>query len=71
MTLFRAAAVIPGINFYNNIIGRTRPFNCNNYSSGLEWECDDGYCIERYSVCDGEYDCLDGTDEFDCGEPAR
>ena len=53
------------------IIGRTRAFNCSRYStasSPSKWECGDGYCIEQYSVCDGEFDCLNGTDEFNCGE---
>ena len=49
------------------IIGRTRAFNCSRYStaSSPKWECGDGY---GYSVCDGEFDCLNGTDEFNCGE---
>ena len=48
--------------------GRTTPFRCSRYSSSPKWECGDGFCIERYFVCDGEFDCLNGTDEFNCGE---
>ena len=52
--------------------GRTTPFYCSRYYSSTlsptEWKCGDGFCIERYAVCDGEFDCLDGTDEFNCGE---
>lgn len=30
--------------------------------------CDEGYCIERYKVCNGIRDCVDsGSDEINCG----
>ena len=49
--------------------GRTPPFRCSRDSSRpTEWECGDGFCIEQYAVCDGEFDCRNGTDEFNCGE---
>ena len=32
-----------------------------------QWTCSiDGSCIDRSLFCDGAYDCVDGTDEFDC-----
>jgi len=33
-----------------------------------EFTCDDGSCIPAQLVCDRQYDCHDGTDEFNCGQ---
>jgi len=31
-----------------------------------EWRCDSGECIDARLKCDGNRDCRDATDEFDC-----
>ena len=58
-------------------IGRTKPSKCSRLSSSSyyystyssnDWQCGDSYCIEQYYVCDGVLDCLNGRDEFNCGE---
>ncbi|XP_061698268.1 basement membrane-specific heparan sulfate proteoglycan core protein isoform X3 [Syngnathoides biaculeatus] len=33
-------------------------------------KCQSGECIPRDYICDGERDCLDGSDEFLCGTPS-
>ncbi|XP_061650019.1 basement membrane-specific heparan sulfate proteoglycan core protein isoform X13 [Phyllopteryx taeniolatus] len=33
-------------------------------------KCQSGECIPRDYICDGERDCLDGSDEFQCGTPS-
>ncbi|KAI3362051.1 hypothetical protein L3Q82_012395, partial [Scortum barcoo] len=35
-----------------------------------QWQCDDGNCVPDVWRCDGDGDCLDGSDEMDCaGSP--
>ena len=41
---------------------------CSYAYTDDEWNCGDGYCIDVSEVCDGYYDCLNGTDEIACGK---
>ena len=29
-----------------------------------DWQCPNGICINKYTLCDGEEDCDDGSDEL-------
>ena len=63
ITIGRSDRVIPGpIKCRSDFDDSTSSY------SGLGWQCGDGYCIDRYHVCDGSFDCLNGRDEFDCGK---
>ena len=43
----------------------TRPSVCDPTT---EWTCGDGTCVDKSGRCDRtKYDCVDGTDEYDCG----
>lgn len=36
--------------------------------SPREFTCSDGSCVHEQSICDGNRDCRDGSDEVDCGK---
>ena len=46
--------------------GANPPINTSNCTEN-EFECGDGSCINNYFVCDGYPDCIDYSDEVDCG----
>ena len=33
-----------------------------------QYQCEDESCIDQSLVCNGQYDCADGSDEYSCGE---
>jgi len=43
-------------------------FPCFRSCTEHEFQCSDGSCITLTWKCDLERDCIDGSDEVDCGE---
>ena len=43
---------------------RVQPSGCSKEQA----TCTNGECISREYVCDGDFDCSDGSDEHDCGK---
>ena len=34
----------------------------------LDFQCNDGQCVNYMDRCDNKFDCIDGSDENDCGK---
>lgn len=37
-------------------------------SAKKPYQCVDGQCIAKLGICDGAYDCTDGSDESNCSK---
>ncbi|KAK3741498.1 hypothetical protein QZH41_002964 [Actinostola sp. cb2023] len=49
-----------------DILKKVDPGNANRKCKSSQHECDDGQCIHKRWVCDGDSDCSDGSDEKRC-----
>lgn len=47
---------------YSNFLYLLYLIGLNSCSEG-EFRCENGYCTRQSFVCDGEIDCIDGSDE--------
>lgn len=45
-------------------------YRMHRCSGDKSFKCDYGVCVENSAVCDGTYNCLDGSDEILCGRTA-
>ena len=68
--------VLESVLFYVQITNKNKPISlhvlfkniitvstdCSNY------HCANGLCVSNSSRCNGENDCGDGSDEYDCGK---
>ena len=55
--------MLSSVYFYLAPTPSSAPLQC----AASKWQCDNGDCIDRALRCNRVYDCVDGTDEFNCG----
>ena len=59
------------LNKYRNIIpcrNGAQIQNCEKFECNVMYKCINSYCIPWSNVCDGKWDCPEGTDEVNvCG----
>ncbi|XP_077403679.1 basement membrane-specific heparan sulfate proteoglycan core protein isoform X10 [Vanacampus margaritifer] len=66
----RPVATTPAPATTSAIVKPPQPPVIPGFCRADQAKCQSGQCISRDYICDGERDCLDGSDEFRCGTPS-
>ena len=54
------------IHYFENFVKVCELYGCEMNCGQSIWKCDSGHEIFKHRYCDGEADCVDGSDEADC-----